>query len=255
MKSIFLLILAAPLFAATPTLEIKVDQVGYLNTEAKVALVSLEDPRHDVYREAVERRQNGVSRHPAGAREDFDSGDSVQVGDFSAFTKSGTYYIDVPDVGRSWDFEISPDVYAKTWRLAMRSYYGQRCGIAVDLGPEFPGYKHAACHLEGAYHPSSGKTGPHVPKGGWHDAGDYGRYVVNSGITTGTLLWTYEMYGPRLKSVKLALPESGNGSPTCSTRSNGISIGCSPCRMTTAAYGTSRPARSSATSSCRRRTS
>jgi endoglucanase len=95
----------------------------------------------------------------------------------------------------------------------MRSYYGQRCGIAVDLGPEFPGYKHPACHLEGAYHPSSGKTGPKPASGGWHDAGDYGRYVVNSGISTGTLLWAYEFYGSRLKNVNLALPESGNGLP------------------------------------------
>ena len=213
MKPILLLILATPLFAATPTLEIKVDQAGYLNTEAKVALVSSKTLATTF---TVKQSKDGKTVFhgtlPAPV-EDFDSGDSVQAGDFSAFTKSGTYYIDVPDVGRSWDFEISPDVYAKTWRLAMRSYYGQRCGIAVDLGPEFPGYKHAACHLEGAYHPSSGKTGPHVSKGGWHDAGDYGRYVVNSGITTGTLLWTYEMYGSRLKSVKLALPESGNGQP------------------------------------------
>ena len=97
--------------------------------------------------------------------------------------------------------------------LAMRSYYGQRCGTAVDLGPEFPGYKHAACHLEGAYHASSGKTGPHMSAKGWHDAGDYGRYVVNSGISTGTLLWTWEIFGDRLKQVTLNIPESGNGTP------------------------------------------
>src|SRR5580658_5170087 len=95
----------------------------------------------------------------------------------------------------------------------MRSYYGQRCGTAVDLGPEFPGYKHAACHLEGAYQASSGKSGPHVSAKGWHDAGDYGRYVVNSGISTGTLLWTWEIFGDRLKQVKLDIPESGNGTP------------------------------------------
>jgi endoglucanase len=147
------------------------------------------------------------------ALEDPDSGDRVQAADFSKWAKAGTYYIDVPGVGRSWDFEVGPDVYAKTWRLAMRSYYGQRCGIAVDLGPEFPGFKHDACHLEGAYHASSGKTGPHISKGGWHDAGDYGRYVVNSGITTGTLLWTYEMFGSRVKGVNLNIPESGNRVP------------------------------------------
>jgi endoglucanase len=88
-----------------------------------------------------------------------------------------------------------------------------RCGTAVDLGPEFPGFRHEACHLEGAWHPSSGKTGPRVSKAGWHDAGDYGRYVVNSGITTGTLLWTWEMFAAPVRGVKLNLPESGNGTP------------------------------------------
>jgi endoglucanase len=37
--------------------------------------------------------------------------------------------------------------------------------------------------------------------------------VVNSGISTGTLLWTWEMFGPRIKKVRLNLPESGNGTP------------------------------------------
>src|SRR6185437_2823779 len=84
---------------------------------------------------------------------------------------------------------------------------------AVDLGLEFPKYKHAACHLQGAWHPSSGKMGPRVSTHGWHDAGDYGRYIVNTGISTGTLLWTWELYGDRLKNIGLQLPESGNGVP------------------------------------------
>jgi len=213
MKPIFLLILAAPLFAAAPTLEIKVDQVGYLNTSAKVALVASNTA---AARFTVNNAKDGAvvfSGNLTPPLEDPDSGDRVQAADFSKYGKPGTYYVDVPGVGRSWDFEIGPDVYAKTWRLAMRSYYGQRCGIAVDMAPDFPGFKHDACHLEGAYHASSGKSGPHVSKGGWHDAGDYGRYVVNSGITTGTLLWTYEMFGPRLKRVNLNIPESGNNVP------------------------------------------
>ena len=95
----------------------------------------------------------------------------------------------------------------------MRSYYGQRCGTAVDLGPAFPGYRHAACHLTGAFHASSGRAGPHASSRGWHDAGDYGRYVVNSGIATGTLLWTYELFGDHVASMTLDLPESGNRTP------------------------------------------
>jgi endoglucanase len=36
---------------------------------------------------------------------------------------------------------------------------------------------------------------------------------VNSGITTGTLLWTWELFGERIKNIRLNLPESGNGTP------------------------------------------
>jgi endoglucanase len=205
--------LCATLFAATPTTEIKVDQLGYLPVLPKVAMVTAkagasEFTVRDAQSESVVFR--GKLAAPA---DDTDSGERVQAADFSKLAKSGKYYLDVPGVGRSWDFAIGPQVYARAWYLAMRSYYGQRCGIAVDLGPEFPGYKHAACHLEGAWHASSGKSGPRESKGGWHDAGDYGRYVVNSGISTGTLLWAWELYGQRLAKIKLNLPESGNGAP------------------------------------------
>ena len=49
--------------------------------------------------------------------------------------------------------------------------------------------------------------------GGWHDAGDYGRYVVNSGISTGTLLWAWELYPDALRNLNLNLPESGGALP------------------------------------------
>ena len=145
------------------------------------------------------------------AQIDPDSGDQVQIADFTKLDKEGRYYIDAPGVGRSWNFEIGRAVYLRPYYLSMRSYYGQRCGTAVDLGPEFPGFKHDACHLEAAFHASSGKSGTTRLTGGWHDAGDYGRYIVNSGITTGTLLWTHEMFGSRLAKIKLNIPETGKG--------------------------------------------
>ena len=212
-KSVILLLLAASVFAAAPALEIKVDQVGYLINAAKVALVASKTPAREFTLNQAKDGKVVLNGRLSEPLEDGDTGDRVQAADFTSWIKPGTYFVDVPGVGRSWDFEIGPDVYAKTWRVAMRSFYGQRCGIAVDLGPEFPGYKHDACHLEGAYHASSGKTGPHVSKGGWHDAGDYGRYVVNSGISTGTLLWAYEMFAPKVKGVNLSIPESKDAVP------------------------------------------
>jgi endoglucanase len=198
---------------AAPSAAIKIDQVGYQPGAPKVALVAAPSPAADF---TVRRVSGGAvvfSGKLGAAVDDPDSGDKVQAGDFSAFRTAGKYYLEVPGVGRSWEFAIDADVYARAFYLAMRSYYGQRCGTVVDLGPEFPGYKHAACHLLGAWHASSGKSGTRISAKGWHDAGDYGRYVVNSGITTGTLLWTFEMFADRVKSVKLNIPESGNRTP------------------------------------------
>jgi endoglucanase len=213
MKQILLLLACVPLFAAAPTAEIKVDQVGYPGASTKIALVVSKTPA----KEFTVRRASNNSVAFRGALSapvaDADSGDNVQAADFSKFTQAGKYYIDVPEAGRSWTFSIGPDVYSRAYYLSMRSFYGQRCGTAVDLGKEYPGYKHEACHLEGAYHASSGKTGAHVSKGGWHDAGDYGRYIVNSGISTGTLLWAWEMFAPQVKNIKLNIPETGNGKP------------------------------------------
>lgn len=76
-----------------------------------------------------------------------------------------------------------------------------------------PGYTHPACHLKGYFHASAGKQGERDNVGGWRDAGDYGRYVVNSGVSTGIVRWAWEIFGPKLKNIKLNIPESGNGTP------------------------------------------
>jgi endoglucanase len=197
--------------AAPPTTDVKVSQVGYPTGARKLAFVVAKAPATTF---ALVRPSDGA-RALAGRLSEpvADSGDRVQTADFSSFDRPGTYVLDVPGVGRSFPFAIGDDVFTRPRYLAMRSFYGQRCGTAVDLGPEFPGYRYAACHREGAWHASSGRTGPRASTKGWHDAGDYGRYVVNSGITTGTLLWAFEMFGDRLKGLKLDIPESGDARP------------------------------------------
>ena len=210
--AVCLLIWAVRLTAAEPpSVQIKVDQVGYLSDAPKIALISAPGKSF-----MVKRAGDGATvlrGKPGAAIADADSGDHVEAADFTSLRQPGKYYLEVPGVGRSWNFAIGPDVFSRTYYLAMRAFYGQRCGTAVDLGSEFPGYSHPACHLKGEFHASSGKQGPRDNIGGWHDAGDYGRYVVNSGISTGSLLWAWEMFGPKLRGIGLKIPESGNGTP------------------------------------------
>lgn len=195
----------------TDNTAIKVDQVGYPLDGPKVALVSAPAQTFEVRRSADGQVVfQGKLTAPAL---DANSGDTVQAADFSRLHKAGSFYLEVPGVGRSWNFTVGKRVFERAYYMAMRGFYGQRCGTAVDMGPEFPEYKHAMCHQKGEFHPSSGAKGPRDNLGGWHDAGDYGRYMVNSGISTGTLLWAWEIYGKKLKNISLKIPESGNGTP------------------------------------------
>ena len=190
---------------------IKVDQVGYPRVGRKIAMVSAPATTF-----AVKRASDNATVYQSklsGGATDPNSGDTVQTADFSAFHDPGNYYLEIPGAARSWPFSLGDGVFSRTFYLAMRAFYGQRCETAVDLGPEFPSYKYAACHIEGSFHASSGKAGPRDSVGGWHDAGDYGRYVVNSGISTGTLLWAWELFRAKLERVKLDIPETGNGTP------------------------------------------
>jgi endoglucanase len=109
-----------------PNPAIKLDQVGYLPQIPKVALVTAGTRDTEFTLRRVVDGTIAFSGKLAAAIDDPDSGDKVGAADFSAFRTPGSYYIDVPGVGRSWEFLIAADVYARVFYLAMRSYYSQR---------------------------------------------------------------------------------------------------------------------------------
>ena len=212
----FLIPVASAPMSNAPSLKIKVDQAGYASGATKVAFL-VQPVAGQTARFILRRQEDGKAVLEGSWTPpvlDPDSGDLVQTADFSGWNNPGDYYLDVRGVGRSLPFRIAADVYQRAYYLTARSFYGQRCGTAVSLGPEFPGYHHDACHRVGAFDPSSGRDGSNIPSKGWHDAGDYGRYIVNSGIATATLLWAFELWAKGgIQDVSLHLPESGNGTP------------------------------------------
>jgi endoglucanase len=192
--------------------QVRMSQVGFLPGAEKAATVQwAQGLRGEARKFALHRVSGGKVLEGAlsAARADAISGDRVQVADFSAVRESGQYRLEV-EHGKSVDFEVGADGYRHALWATVRGYYGQRCGCHVDLGG---GYEHPPCHLHDAFDASSGRAGKFVNHGGWHDAGDYGRYVVNSGITTGTLLWAWELYETILHPLRLQIPESGGALP------------------------------------------
>jgi len=196
-----------PAEAAIDAGPIVFDQLGYLPNAAKLA--TLRAPSVTFTLRSVSSGAAVLQAAPTPPRDDAASGDRVQIADFSSVRQPGMYVLET-EAGKSAPFEIGADVYRHALWLTMRGYYGQRCGCDVDLGN---GYSHPACHLTAEFHKTSGKSGPYKNHGGWHDAGDYGRYVVNSGISTGTLLWIWEMFNPAVRNLDLKIPESGGKIP------------------------------------------
>ena len=128
--------------------------------------------------------------------------------DFSSFTTPGTYKI-VSGEFESFEFKIAEDVYDEAFDATLRMFYLQRCG--VELTTDLAGdYAHPECHTGVATIYGTDETID--VSGGWHDAGDYGRYVVSGAKAAADLMLAYSLY-PDAFDDELGIPESGNGIP------------------------------------------
>lgn len=196
-----------------PSDAIKVCQVGYLVDETKIAVLTAE-PKGRI---AVRKSGNHeiVASLSAGkASFDPDTGDMVRWVDLTEVTNPGSYYLDVEGIGSSFDFSVGNDIFNRPLQMSMLFYTGQRCGTEVKLDGQFAHFHHARCHTADAvFDPSTGRTGKRSMNGGWHDAGDFGRYMINSGISMGTLLWAYELNAEKLRKFALMIPESNGPLP------------------------------------------
>ena len=151
---------------------------------------------------------------------------------------TGTYYL------ASGEERQKLTVQAAPWRdvtnALIKGLYYQRCD---ELLEEHAGvYKHPACHTGLAEEwrkpdppipedvraqipphflkmleippeePYGEAPAPRRIKGGWHDAGDYGKYVGPGAVTVAHLLYAWKLF-PQGCSDDLNIPETGNGVP------------------------------------------
>lgn len=147
------------------------------------------------------------------------SSKTTRIADFSDFKSAGTFVIHIPAVGYSHPFDIQPNVHHDVARASLKGFYFQRASTA--LPPEY-----AAIWSRPAGHPDdhvvihSSAATVKRPEGtlissprGWYDAGDYNKYIVNSGITMGTLLSAYEDFPQYFDTMDIKIPESENNVP------------------------------------------
>ena len=166
-----------------------INQCGYLPGMSKfVTIVS----DHEIKFSLVKAGGTHVFSGVADRRiENEASKETVYIGDFSAVDAPGRYYVQTENGSESDIFEISDTVYDDLMQKTMKFFYLQRCGC--DLPPKYAGmYAHPACHTKKAYVYGAADGDRFDVSGGWHDAGDYGRYIVPAGMAVAQLLLAYE---------------------------------------------------------------
>jgi endoglucanase len=217
---------AHPVGADTPA--IRLNQVGYPPSFPKRATIVSSSTTPLAW-----QLKNSAGKVVASGKTvvygtDAASGDHAHIADFTSYSKTGTGYTLQVGTESSHSFSIDRSVYSKLKYDALAYFYHNRSGIAI-----VPPYSVQLQWSRPAGHegvsPNKGDTDvPCAPdagcsyrlnvRGGWYDAGDQGKYVVNGGIAVWTLLNQYER-AKNFGSVKpfadgkLLIPENANSAP------------------------------------------
>ncbi|MBR6243786.1 MAG: glycoside hydrolase family 9 protein [Ruminococcus sp.] len=208
--------------------DILTNQVGYFTKRAKRATLISSSSKavdFDVVDDSGKTVFSGKSE-PFGY--DEDSGDEVHIIDFTELDKEGTYHIETEDGETSRDFSIGgTEEYSAMLYESLNYFYQNRSGIAIESKYISSGDADSLARAAG--HTSdmaeieqtwgySGSSGSIDVTGGWYDAGDHGKYVVNGGFSLWLMQDQYETalrYGfeDAYADGTMYLPESNNGIP------------------------------------------
>ena len=192
--------------------KIRVNSIGYLTDGPKKATLLKTDASFSII--DIKTGKKVFRGNAEGPFSQSDFKDTVYIADFSELQQEGTFYLQTKDKYRSVVFNISTNVYDSAFYNAMRGFYLWRCGTNVQTVYEGDTFRQKACHttdgnLKYTEFGDKHKDGT----GGWHDAGDYGKYVVNAGITTGLMFMAWDNFKEQLEDFSLDIPNTADGYP------------------------------------------
>ena len=219
MKRIFLfLTCACALIGCKHSLsshEIRINQVGFAPQQEKTATIDVCTPDAapcfvSILSETGDTVWTGIA---STTMLNSVSGKPRQIVDFSALSTPGIYTLYAN--GLSVPVTITSRPYRFLTRQALRAFYHQRTAMPIEE-PFAEGYARAAGHPDDhvLVHPSAATDERPAntviaSPGGWYDAGDYNKYIVNSGYTMGVFLMAYEQQSAYYDTLSLNIPESG----------------------------------------------
>jgi endoglucanase len=216
-----------PITEVWQTHPVRADSVGYVATRAKKVTIVLPSGMTTLANAAADVRDASTdavvwSCTVTGPMTDSATMSTYYIGDFTPVETPGRYYIAVPGlttssgIAKSAAFNIAPDAFRELMTDSMVAFYGQRCGTAVTVNLHSTKWSHGACHANDASQKYLDNVMMDTIKPslhGWHDAGDYGKYVTNGAFTVGMLLEAFERFQPLLSTLSLPIPEHGGTIP------------------------------------------
>jgi len=210
---------AASSAGAQATPAIRLSQIGFIPNGPKVAVVV--GASASAFAIVDAERGDTVLRGSLTPPKSWElSGEeNVRRADFGTLTRPGRYRVVVSGIATSPEFEIGTTRLHDLAVATLKGFYYQR--TAIPLEAKYAGkWARAAGHPDTAVlvHPSgasaSRPAGTRISSPlGWYDAGDYNKYIVNSGISTYTLLLLAEQYPQYAMALRTNIPESDNALP------------------------------------------
>ena len=174
---------------------IHVNQVGFLTAESKRAVVvatsKIPNLGFVVVDDAVTPRirfKGMLTPCEQPASTPAPRGSQLYEARFDELATPGRYRVRLSDGTPSVTFTVDDHLYPQLIPLIHSYFEVQRCGSAKSLG-------HAECHRDDGIALNGPRAGAAIDgAGGWHDAGDYLKFVTTTSYVTAVMLSTYSRY-------------------------------------------------------------
>lgn len=208
--------------------DILTNQVGYFKGRAKKATLLCTDEKSVGFEVKDESGKSVFSGKSEYFGVDKDSGDTVHIIDFSELDDEGTFTIEADNGSTSREFKIGGATqYSAMLYDALNYFYQNRSSIEIKSEFITSGDKEALARPAGHMTDMaeveqtwgySASSGSYDVSGGWYDAGDHGKYVVNGGLSLWLMQDMYESavkfgFADAYKNGSMNLPENNNGYP------------------------------------------
>lgn len=144
------------------------------------------------------------------------SDETTKIADFSDFVQPGKYKLTTPGCDNSYTFTIGKNIHNELTKAAIKAFYYNRASCKLEekhagKWARAEGHRDDLVEIHSSAASEKRKEGFLIRSmKGWYDAGDYGKYIVNSGITVHTLLSAYQAFASYFDTLELNIPESGN---------------------------------------------